>query len=151
MTRIFTLFFWCLSAGMVWAADGSEPEADPVFITGTDTDLSEFLWKKRPIVVFSDSDADPRFIQQMEALNARPEDLAERDVVVLTDTDPSNHSALREKYRPRGFMIMMVSKEGTVFLRKPFPWDLREITRAIDKQPLREREIRERREDAAAR
>jgi hypothetical protein len=27
-------------------------------------------------------------------------------------------------------------------LRKPFPWDVREITRAIDKMPMRREEMR---------
>jgi hypothetical protein len=28
-------------------------------------------------------------------------------------------------------------------MRKPLPWDVREITRTIDKMPMRKREIRE--------
>jgi hypothetical protein len=48
--------------------------------------------------------------------------------------------------RPRGFMLVLVDKEGQIELRKPFPWDVREITRSIDKMPLRQREIREAKE-----
>ena len=147
MKHAIPLFFCALLAGPALATDGTEPVPDEVFLSQTDTDLSEFVWEKRPIVVFADSPSDPRFVQQMENLSDRPDDLAERDVVVLTDTDPAARSALREKFRPRGFMIVLVSKEGTVFLRKPFAWDLREINRAIDKLPLRQREIRERRND----
>jgi len=120
---------------------------DPsIFIEGTDVDLNEFLWKNRPIVVFADSENDPRFVQQMELLRARADELAERDVVVLTDTDPSAESALRTKLRPRGFMLALIVKDGTIYLRKPFPWDVRELSRTIDKLPMRQREIRERRE-----
>ena len=142
MTRILTLFFWCFSASLVWATDGSEPNTDPVFVTGVDTDLSEFVWKKRPIVVFSDSEFDPRFIEQMETLHARPDALIARDVIVLTDTDPTADSALRDRFRPRGFMMVLVGKDGQVKLRKPFPWDVRELSRAIDKMPLRQQEMR---------
>jgi hypothetical protein len=36
-------------------------------------------------------------------------------------------------------------KDGTIYLRKPSPWDVREIGRTIDKLPMRQDEIRERR------
>ena len=109
-------------------------------------DLSEFHWKKRPVVVFADSENDPAFIEQMELLEARTDALIERDVVVLTDTDPAARSALRLKMRPRGFMLVLVGKDGGIKLRKPFPWDVREISRSIDKMPIRQREIREEKE-----
>ena len=74
---------------------------------------------------------------------AKLHDLEERDVVVLTDTDPNSKSELRLKLRPRGFMLAIIGKDGGVKLRKPFPWDVREITRSIDKMPMRKRELRE--------
>jgi hypothetical protein len=113
----------------------------PLFVTMQEVDLEELKWKKRPVVVFADSDADPAFIEQMSLLHAREEALRERDVLVITDTDPAAQSDLRKKLRPRGFMLALLSKEGEVFLRKPFPWDVREISRSIDKQPLRKREV----------
>ena len=68
--------------------------------------------------------------------------LAERDVVVIADTDPAAESELRRELRPRGFMMALVGKDGGVKLRKPFPWDVRELTRTIDKMPLRQQEVR---------
>ena len=109
-------------------------------------DLSEFRWKKRPVVVFADSKNDPAYIEQMEFLEDQTEELIRRDVIVLTDTDPEARSPLRLKMRPRGFMLVLVGKDGGIKLRKPFPWDVREITRSIDKMPMRQREIRERKE-----
>jgi len=79
----------------------------------------------------------------MELLAARADDLAERDVVVMVDTAPSANSALRKKLRPRGFMLALIGKDGGIKLRKPFPWDVRELSRTIDKMPVRKREIRE--------
>ncbi|MDE2790400.1 MAG: DUF4174 domain-containing protein [Paracoccaceae bacterium] len=104
-------------------------------------DLSSFLWVKRPIVVFADSPNDPNFIRQIELLDARAEALEERDVVVLTDTDPVAQGPLRQALRPRGFMLVLLGKDGEVKLRKPFPWSVREISRAIDKMPLRQQEM----------
>ena len=81
----------------------------------------------------------PEELQDQEAA------LRDRDVVVLTDTDPAAKSDLRRQLRPRGFQLVLVGKDGDVKLRKPFPWTVRELNRTIDKMPLRVREIEERR------
>lgn len=133
-------------AQLSWAADGAAPEEPPLIRPAEDSDLSEFVWKKRPIVVFADSEFDPAFIEQMELLEAGRTRLEDRDAVVLVDTDPSTLSPVRKKLRPRGFMLVILSKEGRVQLRKPFPWDAREISRTIDKLPIRQREIRDAKE-----
>ncbi|MDQ2092886.1 DUF4174 domain-containing protein [Rhodalgimonas zhirmunskyi] len=116
-----------------------EPEAESAQEI---VDLKQFLWKKRVLVVFADSPGDPRFIEQLALLGTRTEDLAERDVVLLIDTDPDAKSALREKFRPHGFIFLLLGKDGSVYLRKPSPWDVREISRSIDKMPMRRQELR---------
>ncbi|RBI86686.1 hypothetical protein DRV85_04465 [Rhodosalinus halophilus] len=148
MTRFAALLLAALVAAPVSAQEAVAAQAETeqeqsIIRDGTDATLEEFLWVARPVVVFADSPADPRFVQQMEAIRARQEALAERDVVVLTDTDPSARSELRRELRPRGFMLAIIGKDGTLIVRKPLPWDVREITRSIDKQPLRQQEIRE--------
>lgn len=106
--------------------------------------MAEFLWLKRPIVVFADSPNDPSFTTQLEFLAEQPEALAERDVVVIVDTDPTGASFFRQKLRPRGFSLVLMDKDGGIEIRKPRPWDVREITRAIDKFPLARQEMLER-------
>ncbi len=123
------------SAVETWQADRT------VIFDATEVDLDEFQWVARPVVVFADTAANPAFQRQMELLNARLDELTERDVVVITDTDRANPSALRTKLRPRGFMLTLIGKDGGVKLRKPFPWDVRELTRQIDKMPLPRQEI----------
>lgn len=105
--------------------------------------LEDFLWFARPLVVFADSANDPRFIQQMEYIAEDGARLAERDVIVVVDTDPAAKSALREELRPRGFMLVLIGKDGMKYLRKPLPWDVREISRSIDKMPLRQQELKD--------
>jgi len=121
---------------------------DLLFAPADVNDLNQFKWKRRPVIVFANSAEDPAFIEQLELLHAREEELLERDVIVLTDTDPAARGPLRLKMRPREFMLVIVGKDGGVKLRKPFPWDVREITRSIDKMPMRQREIREEKERA---
>lgn len=126
------------------AADAVAAEPADIIRPAADADLAEFQWLNRPVVVFADTPADPRFAEQMQLLNRGLDQLAERDVVILTDTDPAAMSPIRQKLRPRGFMLVLIAKDGTVHLRKPFPWSVREITRSIDKMPLRQRELRDR-------
>jgi hypothetical protein len=118
-----------------------EAEATPLIQSAGDTELSTFKWQSRIIAVFADSTLDPSYNEQISLLEARPDALLERDVVVLTDTDPEARSPLRTALRPRGFALVIVDKDGRVMLRKPDPWDVREITRAIDKTPLRQQEM----------
>lgn len=139
---VLTWFF----AVAALSADSQNPDEEPLIRPAGDTELSEFMWTKRPIIVFADSENDPAFIEQIELLSSRQNELVPRDVVVLTDTDPSRLAPIRRQLRPRGFMLVIVSKEGDVQLRKPSPWSVREITRTIDKMPVRQREIRERKE-----
>lgn len=152
MIRILALISWGFAASFATAQEVSEPtiadawEVDRTLVfDATSIDIDELVWLARPVVVFADSPNDPRFQQQMDLLAARPDDLAERDVIVLVDTDPAAQSALRTRLRPRGFMLVLIGKDGQIELRKPAPWDVREITRSIDKMPLREQEIEDRR------
>lgn len=144
---------WMTVLALIWGVGAQAQEAkaadsvDPseVIREAGETSLDEFLWVNRPIIVFADTPADPRFVQQMQFIERDLDDLVERDVIVLTDTDPATLSPLREKLRPRGFMLVLVGKDGGVKLRKPLPWSVRELSRTIDKMPMRQQEVRDRR------
>ncbi|MEM6896432.1 MAG: DUF4174 domain-containing protein [Pseudomonadota bacterium] len=108
-----------------------------------EVDLGDFMWTARPVIVFADSPLDPAFQTQMENLTAEIEEVIERDIVLITDTAPGEPSALRQRLRPRGFQLVLMGKDGGVKLRKPLPLDMRELSRTIDKMPIRQREIDE--------
>lgn len=126
------------------AAQETDTSEDPfeMIMPATETALEDWLWLKRPVVVFADSAADPRYVEQMALLTERLDALDERDVVIITDTDPAARSSVRQKLRPRGFMLVVMAKDGTIVIRKPSPWSEREISRSIDKLPLRQQELR---------
>ena len=105
------------------------------------TTLENFEWTQRPIVIFANSDKDPNFISQIEFLSEDLNALKERDIIVLVDTEPSHSSSLRKRLRPHGFAFILIGKDGQVKLRKPSPWNIREIARVIDKMPIRQQEI----------
>ena len=123
-------------------ANETDVNEDAIILKGAEINLDDFLWVNRPIVVLADSPDDPRFLEQLRLLEERLPDLKERDVVVITDTDPSQQTDLRQALRPRGFMLVLIGKDGGIKLRKPSPWSVREISRVIDKMPMRRQEIR---------
>jgi len=105
------------------------------------TNLEIYEWTHRPVVIFANSDKDPNFISQIEFLSEDTKALLERDIIVLIDTDPKLSSSLRKKLRPHGFAFVLIGKDGQVKLRKPSPWNIREIARVVDKMPIRQQEI----------
>lgn len=148
-----TVLVSIMAVSAAFAADATLPDADAVarweadrtvVFEAHEVELAAFKWIARPVVVFADTPADPAFKRQVELLTARADELAERDVVLITDTAPGEMSELRRTLRPRGFMLTVIGKDGNVKLRKPFPWDVRELTRSIDKMPMRRQEIRDR-------
>ena len=153
MTRPIALVcMMILAASPALAADGAASETsiveawqnapDAVFEAKA-IDLADLKWVARPLVVLADTPEDPAFKRQMALLEARKGELALRDVIIISDTDPAQKSDLRKKLRPRGFMLVLIGKDGGVKLRKPFPWDVRELSRKIDKMPIRQQEIRD--------
>ena len=146
LSFVFAALFAASPALAQETATSEETPAWEVISAPVSDNLNDFLWSARPVVVFADSPNDPRFEQQIALLKNGAAALADRDVVVLTDTDPSAKNALRKSLRPRGFMLVLIGKDGGVKLRKASPWDVREISRVIDKMPMRQREVRERRQ-----
>ena len=119
-------------------------QAEPATVfDAADVDLTALKWMARPVVVFADTPADPAFQRQIELLGEDMDELSKRDVIVIVDADPAARTDVRRKLRPRGFTLTLVGKDGRVVLRKPFPWDVRELTRSIDKLPLRRDELKQ--------
>lgn len=122
-------------AGLVVAATAAAAEPD----------LDSLRWQARPLVVFADTPDDPRFVQQMRWLESDPDPLAERRVVVLTDTDPAANGPLRQRLRPRDFGLVLIDTDGQVAHRRPLPATVREIVNMIDRMPSRREETGSRR------
>ena len=93
------------------------------------------------MIIFADSEKDPRFQRQIASLAARPDEMAERDVVILMDTDPGANSELRRRFRPRDFQILLIGKDGQIKLRRPHPITAEDLNRQIDRMPIRRREM----------
>ena len=122
---------------------GGAESLETIFVdVAEETTIDGYLWVKRPVIVFANTDLDVNFQTQMKSLRQGAEELAARDVVVLVDANPADKTALRKKFRPRGFAVLLLGKDGQIKLRKPFPWNARELSRSIDKMPMRQQEMR---------
>jgi hypothetical protein len=122
-------------------AEGAAPFAP---VPASEVVEADLLYLFRPVIVFADTPSDPAFIRQMELLQRSFADLAARDVILITDTDPANPSALRRKLRPRGFSLVLMDKDWKPSIRKPLPWEGREVVNSIDKMPMARTESLER-------
>jgi hypothetical protein len=137
-------FLVVLGLFLPFAALAQEGRGEGIVLDAPGVTLAEFLWIKRPVLVFADSPNDPNFRRQIELFEADRGQLDEYDVVVIADTNPAARSFLRQRFRPRGFGLVILDKDGEVKIRKPLPWDVREITHAIAKFPLTRQEMLER-------
>jgi hypothetical protein len=110
-------------------------------VVADDDPIAAYKWEARPVIIFADSEKDPRFQRQVANLSSRSDDMTERDVVILMDTDPSAGSALRQMFRPRDFQIILIGKDGEIKLRRPHPITAEDLNRQIDRMPMRRREM----------
>jgi hypothetical protein len=143
MTRI------CLALLLALAAATASAQGTPAAATQSEAavqpSLDALLWVARPLVIFADTPDDPRFRQQLALLEERLPELEERDVVILTDTDPAAKGPLRQALRPRGFGVVLIDKDGIVAQRHPSPVTARELINLIDRMPSRRQETGSRR------
>ena len=128
VTRIFILSIFLIITN-VYASDGSLE----ITYVEPNTDIKDLIWEKRPVLVFSNSHLDPNLKQQIEMFGSDPNALSSRDVRVFVDDKSEPNSKLRKRFRPKGFLIILIGKDGQIKLRKNSPWSARELTRIIDK------------------
>lgn len=99
------------------------------------SEMTDHIGVSRLIVMFADEPDDADFIAQIEMLRSRADDLAERDVVLLTDTAPAEEGPLRQSLRPRGFNIILIDSTGTLAQRRGTVTDVGRLIRQIDEMP----------------
>lgn len=119
------------------AETGDAIAMPPTAIAGLDA----FRWKNRPVLVFAPSPDDPVFIEQSALLDAAQEGLLERDIVVLSDTDPQLDGAQRRRLGVQGFEVVLIGKDGGVKLRVQEPIAAEALFSVIDAMPMRRREM----------
>ncbi|MEI4473294.1 DUF4174 domain-containing protein [Frigidibacter sp. MR17.24] len=100
-------------------------------------DLRDYRWSARPLLIFAASPDDPRLRAALEALKGRDAALDDREIVVLTDTDPAARGGLREGLGVSGFRMMLVGLDGGVKMDETAPIPVDRLLETIDRMPMR--------------
>jgi hypothetical protein len=99
------------------------------------SDLGSYAGHATLIVIFADTPDDAEFTAQLDILRPHAEALADLNVVLLTDTSPSENGPLRQALRPRGFRLLLINSEGTLTQRRATVTDAQRLIRQIGQMP----------------
>jgi len=117
-----------------------------LFLVPKDTpgEISKWLWEKRPLIIFVDSEKNPAYQKQLAILQKEVAGLQSRDVVVLTCA--GDYPELRSKYRVTkpGVTALLIGKDGGEKWRVDKPFSVEELLRVIDAMPMGSQEARSR-------
>ena len=103
--------------------------------------LDTFRWQARPILVFAAKD-DPRLGKQVAAFAGVANALRERRNVIVVDTNAV--SALRARFSPDGFTVILVGLDGGEKARENRVVPGNVFEDRIDAMPMRRREMERR-------
>ena len=128
-----------------------------VVISSDATAMSNYRWKYRPLLVFSDSASSAALAQQRGIVAASRTALADRNVVVVwvigdvvsSEFGPRPElgaSALRARFgvANASFRAVLVGKDGGAKLSQSTPLDAARLFATIDAMPMRRDEMRNR-------
>ena len=123
--------------------------------TARAVELSDYLWQRRPLLVFAPTDSDPRLGETVRRIEASRCDFSDRDMVlgliVADGTSTLDGQVLGSKQAQRlmaqfgigatSFSAVLVGKDGGEKLRVNDVPDLPTIYAVIDGMPMRGREM----------
>lgn len=117
-------------------------------------ELSDYLWQRRPLLVFAPTDSDPRLVETVRGIESSRCDFADRDMVLgliladgtsTLDGDVVDTSEAQRLFSAFGigadsFAVVLIGKDGGEKLRVDDVPDLQAIYTVIDGMPMRTRE-----------
>ena len=129
-------------------AVGGPPRADAA-------ELSDYLWQKRPLLLFAPSDDDPMLAETLSRIGASRCDVLDRDMVIgvvvpegastldgqAINADQAQQLAARYGIDPNTFSALLIGKDGSEKLRVSEVPDLKMVFAVIDGMPMRIREM----------
>ena len=117
--------------------------------------LDGYLFDTRPVILFTSSPSNPKFVQQLSAFAQYECEFFKRDLEVLTVVSNgtsvidgsilSNEdvSFLKDELEvgPYTELLVLVGKDGRVKLRAHMPLSARDLIRLVDAMPMRRIEV----------
>ena len=138
----FTVIFLVISAAALGPAQATAAE------------LSDYLWQRRPLLLFAPSESDPRLLETMRRIAASRCDFVDRDMVLgrivtegtstldgnVVDTNQARRLFSDFGIGADSFSVVLIGKDGGEKLRVADIPDLQSIYAVIDGMPMRARE-----------
>ncbi len=132
--------------------------ASAAFGSGTAgaTELTDYRWERRPLLVFAPAQNDPRLVETLSRIEASRCDFDGSDMVLgvlmtegtstldgqAIDADESRRLAQQYGIDDNAFSVLLIGKDGGEKLRVNDVPDLRTIYALIDGMPMRRGEMR---------
>ena len=118
-------------------------------------ELGDYLWQRRPLLLFAPTQSDPRLVETVRRIEASRCDFTDRDMVlgvIVTEgsstldgqvLDTSQVRKLLSAFRigVNTFSVVLIGKDGGKKLRVAGVPDLAAIYAVIDGMPMRSSEI----------
>ena len=118
--------------------------------------LGDYLWERRPLLLFAPAERDPRLVETMRRIEASRCDFADRDMVpgrIVTEGTSTRDGHVVDNDQARwlvsefgigadSFSVVLLGKDGGEKLRVADVPDLQAICAVIDGMPMRARETR---------
>jgi hypothetical protein len=117
-------------------------------------ELSDYLWERRPLLLFAPTDSDPRLVKTMRRIEASRCDFVDRDMVLgrivtegastldghVVDTNQAQRLMSKFGISTDSLIVVLIGKDGGEKLRVADVPDLQAIYDVIDGMPMRARE-----------
>jgi len=117
-------------------------------------ELSDYLWQRRPLLLFAPAESDPRLVETMRRIEASRCDFVDRDMVLgrivaegtstlgghVVDADQARRLMSEFGIGSDTFSVVLIGKDGAEKLRVADVPDLQAIYAVIDGMPMRARE-----------
>ncbi|MBI5341550.1 MAG: DUF4174 domain-containing protein [Mycolicibacterium rufum] len=132
--------------------------ASAAFGSGTAgaTELDDYRWERRPLLVFAPAATDPRLVETLSRIEASRCDFVGRDMVLgvlvaegtstldgkAIDAEESRRLAQQYGIDVSAFRVLLIGKDGGEKLRFTDVPDLQTIYTVIDGMPMRRGEMR---------
>ncbi|UZD22739.1 DUF4174 domain-containing protein [Algoriphagus halophytocola] len=126
-------------------------------------DLSSHQWKNRLIIIQTKNPGDPLFKQQIHELQTHQKGLDERRIVVYQNTDQKYRQGLtlegkwvstfkeseKSPKENKEFQISLIGLDGGVKLQKNTVLSCDELFKTIDQMPMRQSEMKRKKDGSA--
>ncbi len=118
-------------------------------------ELSDYLWERRPLLVFAPTDSDPRLAETMRRIEATWCEFVDRDMVLgrivaegastldgqVVDAKQAQRLSSQFGIGADSFSVVLIGKDGGEKLRVNDVPDLQAVYAVIDGMPMRGREM----------